>query len=85
VQKSSVVLHAEIDCLENKGRTAAPDYRRSIVYSTLSPCDMCSVAVLLYGIPKLVIGENCTFRGPDDYLRSRAWRSRYWTMRPASG
>jgi cytosine deaminase len=71
VQKGSVVLHAEMDCLENKGRTASPDYRRSVLYSTLSPCDMCSGAVLLYGIPKVVIGENRTFRGPEDYLRSR--------------
>lgn len=71
VQQGSVVLHAEMDCLENKGRTAAPDYRRSVLYSTLSPCDMCSGAVLLYGIPKVVIGENRTFRGPEQYLRSR--------------
>jgi cytosine deaminase len=71
VQKGSVVLHAEMDCLENKGRTGAPDYRRAVLYSTLSPCDMCSGAVLLYGIPKVVIGENRTFRGPEDYLRSR--------------
>jgi creatinine deaminase len=71
VQQGSVVLHAEMDCLENKGRTSALDYRRSVLYSTLSPCDMCSGAVLLYGIPKVVIGENRTFRGPEDYLRSR--------------
>jgi creatinine deaminase len=71
VQKGSVVLHAEMDCLESKGRTSALDYRRSVLYSTLSPCDMCSGAVLLYGIPKVVIGENRTFRGPEDYLRSR--------------
>jgi cytosine deaminase len=71
VQKGSVVLHAEMDCLENKGRTTATDYRRAVLYSTLSPCDMCSGAVLLYGIPKVVIGENRTFRGPEDHLRSR--------------
>ena len=71
VQKGSVILHAEMDCLENKGRTDALDYRRSVLYSTLSPCEMCSGAVLLYGIPKVVIGENRTFRGPEDYLRSR--------------
>ncbi|MGD8617932.1 MAG: nucleoside deaminase [Gammaproteobacteria bacterium] len=71
VQKGSVVLHAEMDCLENKGRTSALDYRRSVLYTTLSPCDMCSGAVLLYGIPKVVIGENRTFRGPEDYLQSR--------------
>ena len=71
VQKGSVVLHAEMDCLENAGRLKAADYRRAILYSTLSPCDMCSGAVLLYRIPKLVIGENRTFRGPEEYLRSR--------------
>lgn len=71
VQKGSVILHAEMDCLENKGRTAALDYQHSVLYSTLSPCDMCSGAVLLYGIPKVVIGENRTFHGPENYLRSR--------------
>lgn len=71
VQKGSAVLHAEMDCLENAGRLHAAEYRRATLYSTLSPCDMCSGAVLLYGIPKLVIGENRTFQGPEDYLRSR--------------
>ena len=71
VQKASPVLHAEMDCLENAGRIKASDYRRATLYSTLSPCDMCSGAVLLYGIPKVVIGENRTFRGPEDYVRSR--------------
>jgi cytosine/creatinine deaminase len=71
VQKGSAVLHAEMDCLENAGRLKAADYRRSVLYSTLSPCDMCSGTVLLYGIPKVVVGENRTFRGPEDYLRSR--------------
>lgn len=71
VQKGSAVLHAEMDCLENAGRLKASDYRRGILYSTLSPCDMCSGAVLLYGIPKVIIGENRTFRGPEDYLQSR--------------
>lgn len=71
IQKGSSVLHAEMDCLENAGRLQADDYRNAILYSTLSPCDMCSGAVLLYGIPKVVIGENRTFRGPEDYLRSR--------------
>lgn len=71
VQKGSAVLHAEMDCLENAGRLSAVDYKRSILYSTLSPCDMCSGAVLLYKIPKVAIGENQTFRGPEDYLRSR--------------
>lgn len=71
IQKGSSVLHAEMDCLENAGRLQADDYRNAILYSTLSPCDMCSGAVLLYGIPKVVVGENRTFRGPEDYLRSR--------------
>ncbi len=71
VQKGSAILHAEMDCLENAGRLRAPDYRRSTLYSTLSPCDMCSGASLLYGIPRIVIGENRTFRGPEDYLRAR--------------
>jgi len=70
-QKGSSVLHAEMDCLENAGRLKASDYRQSVLYSTLSPCDMCSGAVLLYGIPKVVVGENSTFRGPEDHLRSR--------------
>lgn len=71
VQKGSAVLHAEMDCLENAGRLNASAYRRATLYSTLSPCDMCSGAVLLYGIPKVVIGENKTFIGPQEYLRSR--------------
>ena len=71
VQKGSSVLHAEMDCLENAGRISAADYRRATLYSTLSPCDMCSGAILLYGIPKVVVGENRTFRGPEDYVRSR--------------
>jgi len=71
VQKGSATLHAEIDCLENAGRIKAADYRRAILYSTLSPCDMCSGAVLLYGINSVVVGENRTFKGPEDHLRSR--------------
>lgn len=71
VQKGSAVLHAEMDCLENAGRIKAADCKRATLYSTLSPCDMCSGAVLLYGIPKIVIGENRTFSGPEDYLKSR--------------
>ena len=71
VQKGSSILHAEMDCLENAGRLGATDYARSTLYSTLSPCDMCSGTVLLYGIPKVVVGENRTFRGPETYLRSR--------------
>ena len=71
VQRGSAILHAEIDCLENAGRLTAADYRRATLYSTLSPCDMCSGTTLLYGIPRVVIGENRTFRGPEEYVRSR--------------
>lgn len=71
VQKGSAVLHAEMDCLERAGRLTATEYRRSTLYSTLSPCDMCSGATLLYGIPRIVVGENRTFQGPEDYVRSR--------------
>ncbi len=71
VQRGSAILHAEMDCLENAGRLTARDYRRAVLYSTLSPCDMCSGTVLLYRIPRVVIGENQNFRGPEDYVRSR--------------
>jgi cytosine deaminase len=71
VQRNSAVLHAEMDCLENAGRLKAGDYRRAVLYSTLSPCDMCSGAALLYKIPRIVIGEHTSFRGPEDYLRSQ--------------
>jgi creatinine deaminase len=71
VQKGSAILHGEMDALENAGRLKASDYRRSILYTTLSPCDMCAGTSLLYNIPRIVIGENRTFRGPEDYLRSR--------------
>jgi len=71
VQRGSAILHAEMDCLENAGRLKAADYRRAVLYSTLSPCDMCSGTVLLYGIPLVVVGENRTFQGPEAYLRSR--------------
>ena len=71
VQRGSSILHAEMDCLENAGRLSAADYQRAVLYSTLSPCDMCSGAILLYKIPKVVIGENRTFQGPEEYLRSR--------------
>ncbi|RME49549.1 MAG: nucleoside deaminase [Caldilineae bacterium] len=71
VQKGSAILHAEMDCIENAGRLKARDYQRAVLYSTLSPCDMCSGTALLYKIPKIVIGENKTFQGPEDYLRSR--------------
>lgn len=71
VQEDSVIKHAEMDCLERAGRMPGVDYRRATLFSTLSPCDMCSGAILLYGIPTVVIGENRTFRGPEEYVRSR--------------
>ena len=71
VQQASAILHAEMDCFENAGRLKATDYQRATLYSTLSPCDMCSGTSLLYKIPKIVIGENRTFQGPEAYLRSR--------------
>jgi len=71
VQKGSVIHHAEMNCLENAGRLKAAVYRRCTIYSTLSPCPMCSGAILLYGIPRVVVGENVTFQGPEDYVRSR--------------
>lgn len=71
VQNGSAILHAEMDCFENAGRLTTKDYQRAILYSTLSPCDMCSGTTLLYKIPKIVIGENKTFKGPEEYVRSR--------------
>lgn len=71
VQQGSVIHHAEMNCLENAGRLAASVYRRCTLYSTLSPCPMCSGAVLLYGIPRVIVGENVTFQGPEEHLRSR--------------
>ena len=71
VRQARAVLHAEMDCLENAGRLKASDYRRSTLYSTLSPCDMCSGTVLLYGISRVIVGENRTFKGPEEYVRSR--------------
>jgi cytosine/creatinine deaminase len=71
VQKGSAILHAEMDCLENAGRLKPRDYRRATLYSTLSPCDMCSGTALLYNVPRIVIGENRTFQGPEEYVRSR--------------
>ena len=71
VQQGSVILHAEMDCLENAGRLTASDYRRSVIYSTLSPCSMCSGAILLYRIPKVVVGEHQTFQGPEQYVRQQ--------------
>lgn len=71
IQNGSVVLHAEMDCLENAGRLKATDYQKATLYSTLSPCDMCSGAALLYGISKIIVGENKTFQGPEKYVISR--------------
>jgi len=71
IQNGSAILHAEMDCIENAGRLSGAEYRRSTLYSTLSPCDMCSGTALLYGIPRVVIGENKTFQGPEAYLRTR--------------
>lgn len=71
VQKGSVIHHAEMNCLENAGRLKASVYQHCTIYSTLSPCPMCSGAILLYGIPRVVVGENVTFQGPEEYVRSR--------------
>ena len=71
VQRGSVVLHGEMDALENAGRQPASVYRECVLYTTLSPCPMCTGAILLYGIPRVVIGENRTFLGDEDLLRSR--------------
>jgi cytosine deaminase len=70
VQKGSVIHHAEMNCLENAGRLKAAVYRRCTIYSTLSPCSMCSGAILLYRIPRVVVGENKTFVGAEDHLRA---------------
>ena len=71
VQQGSTVLHGEMDALENAGRQSATTYQQSTLYTTLSPCAMCSGAILLYGIPRVVIGENRTFTGEEELLRSR--------------
>ena len=71
VQRGSAILHGEMDAFENAGRRPAGVYRESVLYTTLSPCAMCSGAILLYGIPKIVVGENRTFMGEEDLLRSR--------------
>lgn len=71
VQRGSAILHAEMDALENAGRLPAAIYARSILYTTLSPCAMCSGAILLYRIPRVVVGENVTFRGDEELLRGR--------------
>ena len=71
VQKGSAILHGEMDALENAGRRPAQVYRESTLYTTLSPCAMCSGAILLYGIPRVIVGENRTFLGEEELLRSR--------------
>jgi creatinine deaminase len=71
VQRRSAILHGEMDALENAGRLPATVYARSVIYTTLSPCAMCTGAILLYGIPRVVIGENQTFMGEEELLRSR--------------
>jgi cytosine/creatinine deaminase len=71
IQQGSPTLHGEMDALENAGRLPARVYRESVIYTTLSPCAMCSGAILLYGIPRVVVGENRTFLGEEDLLRSR--------------
>lgn len=71
VQNGSVILHGEMDAFENAGRQPASVYRDSVLYTTLSPCPMCSGAIILYGIPKVVIGENITFLGEEELLKSR--------------
>src|SRR6202046_1916734 len=71
VQRGSAILHGEMDALENAGRLEASVYTQSVLYTTLSPCSMCSGAILLYRIPRIIIGENVTFMGEEDLLRSR--------------
>jgi cytosine deaminase len=71
VQKGSVIHHAEMNCLENAGRQKASVYQRCVLYSTLSPCPMCSGAALLYKIPRIVIGESVTFKGPEEHMRAQ--------------
>ncbi len=72
VQKGSVILHGEMDAFENAGRQPGSVYKECVLYTTLSPCPMCSGAILLYGIPKVIIGENKTFMGDEEHLKSRA-------------
>jgi creatinine deaminase len=71
IQRGSPTLHGEMDALENAGRLPARIYRESVIYTTLSPCSMCSGAILLYGIPRVIVGENQTFMGEEDLLRAR--------------
>ena len=85
VQHGSVIHHAEMNCLENAGRLKASVYQRCVLYSTLSPCPMCSGAILLYKIPRLVVGENKTFQGPEEYVRSQGVQLEVLRIRRASG
>lgn len=78
VQKGSCVLHGEMDALENAGRLPASVYQQSVIYTTLSPCSMCSGAILLYGIPKVIIGENQTFLGEEAWLQSKGVQLEVW-------
>jgi tRNA(Arg) A34 adenosine deaminase TadA len=68
LQKNSTILHAEMDCIENAGRLKGSDYKKCTLYTTLSPCEMCTGAIILYKIPKVVIGQNETLKGPEKYL-----------------
>ena len=70
LQTNSTIKHAEMDCIENAGRLKGFDYKKSTLYTTLSPCEMCSGMILLYKIPRVVIGENITLKGPEDYLKN---------------
>ena len=74
VQRGSVIHHGEMNCLENAGRQKASVYKRCTIYSTLSPCPMCSGAILHYGIPRVIVGENVTFKGPEEFVRSQGVR-----------
>lgn len=71
VQSGNPILHGEMDCLQNAGRLTAKDYQKAVIYTTLSPCDMCTGTILLYKIPRVVMAENTTFRGGEDLLRQR--------------
>ncbi len=71
VQRGSAILHAEMDAIENAGRLTAQQYARATLFSTLSPCDMCSGTALLYKIPRIIVGENLSFQGPEQYVRNR--------------
>lgn len=70
-QLQSIIRHAEMDCIDNAGSLKSADYRRSVLYTTLSPCDMCAGAIIFFRIPRVVIGENINYRGAEEYLKSR--------------